>query len=291
MSQASVSKLARVAGSDGEEAVRRQASRAAGRLVGFLGHLMVFVLANLVVLVTAGGYPALIVALAWGIGLACHGFFAVAAPALHQRRTDEEVARRLQGTGVDERRRLEGRHARSLEELSASIAHEIRNPITAAKSLVQQIDLGAVLDAALRALEERLTRTRARIERDVDVTAGLRGDPEQLRRVIMNLVGNALDALDDSGAADPAVRVSIGRSLAGTEVWIRVRDNGPGIEAAMLARLWSPFATSKKGGTGLGLAITRKLVEAHGGTIEVTSVPSKGTEFVVTLPTGRGDRK
>ncbi len=327
MTESSVGRLARAAGS-GDDPIRRRARRAAGRLVWFLGHLIVWSLGILVLLVTAGWYPALVVALAWGIGLASHGFFAVVAPGLLRRRTDAEVVRQLQGSAAAARRQLEGRHARSLEELSASVAHEIRNPITAAKSLVQQmgedpmspdhaeyartaleeldrversvshllryardeelkledVDLASVLDAALRALEERRARSQARIERDVDVTARLRGDPEQLRRVLMNLVGNALDALDDAATSDPWVRISLGRSLAGTEVWVRVRDNGPGIAPALLDKIWSPFQTSKKNGTGLGLAITRKLVEAHGGTIEVTSAPAQGCEFVATFP-------
>ena len=75
-----------------------------------------------------------------------------------------------------------------------------------------------------------------------------------------------------------------GENLAGTECWLRVRDNGPGIEAAALAQIWSPFYTSKANGTGLGLAIAKKVVEAHGGTIESSSQPGAGAEFTITLP-------
>jgi C4-dicarboxylate-specific signal transduction histidine kinase len=71
-------------------------------------------------------------------------------------------------------------------------------------------------------------------------------------------------------------------------VWLRIADNGPGFDADALAKLWSPFhVTTKKTGNGLGLAITRKLVEAHGGTIEAAASASGGAEFVVSLPKQR----
>jgi signal transduction histidine kinase len=80
------------------------------------------------------------------------------------------------------------------------------------------------------------------------------------------------------------LEVLAGENLAGTECWLRVRDNGPGIDARTLAQIWSPFYSSKPSGTGLGLAIAKKVVEAHGGTIEVASQPGAGAEFTITLP-------
>jgi signal transduction histidine kinase len=308
--------------------VRTDAGRLAGHRVAFYGHTLVWGMVGLLLLVTAGLYVAVVVGLAWGVALSCHGFFAVLAPRLRRRWTAEELSEQIEVRVVGERRRSEGRHARSLEELSASIAHEIRNPITAAKSLVQQlrddphstdnaeyarialeeldrveravshllqyareeemqlatVDFADVIGSALDGIADRISRSPARVERDLDFDVTLRADPDKLRRVVMNLVGNALDALEESSSADPVVRISCGRSLAGTEVWLRVKDNGPGIEPARLAKIWSPFHTSKKSGTGLGLAITKKIVEAHGGTIEVKSEMAVGTELVATFP-------
>jgi signal transduction histidine kinase len=63
-----------------------------------------------------------------------------------------------------------------------------------------------------------------------------------------------------------------------------VRDNGPGIDPERVQEIFSPFFTSKESGTGLGLAISKKVVDAHGGSIEVDSGDGRGTEFVVTFP-------
>ena len=122
------------------------------------------------------------------------------------------------------------------------------------------------------------------LERRIDTEGRLRGDPEKLRRIVINLVGNAIDALEEGPTPDPHVEVAMGENLAGTEVWVRVQDNGPGMGAEVRERLFSPFYTSKPNGTGLGLAICRKLVDAHGGAIEVTSEPGSGTEFLLTFP-------
>jgi signal transduction histidine kinase len=226
------------------------------------------------------------------------------------------------------RRSLEDKHTRSLEQLSASIAHEIRNPITAAKSLVQQMGedpssrenvayanvaleeldrversishllkfareeemhVGALrvadlVDSALETFRERIARLGVSVTRELGGEGVMAGDAEKLRRVLINLTGNALDALEEARTPSPRIQVISGEDLAGREVWLRVRDNGPGIEPEALARIFSPFYSSKTSGTGLGLAISKKLVDAHGGSIEVQSTPGQGTEFLLTFP-------
>jgi two-component system sensor histidine kinase PilS (NtrC family) len=141
-----------------------------------------------------------------------------------------------------------------------------------------------VVESALALCQDRIARARVELRREIDGEGLLRGDGEQLRRVVANLLGNALDALEAGRTPAPRIDVALGENLAGTEVWVRIRDNGPGLNAEALAKLFRPFHTTKEGGTGLGLAITRKLVEAHGGTIEAHSEPGAGAEFLVTLP-------
>jgi signal transduction histidine kinase len=306
----------------------RRARRAAGHRIAFLGHALIWAAVCLLLLVVAGFFPALVVALSWGIGLVAHGFFGVMAPVLHARWVSAEVGRKLHESVTHERRASEGRHARALEALSAGVAHEIRNPITAAKSLVQQIaeaplapengeyakvaaqeldrversvthllryareepidlsemQIEEVVDQALEGLSARLKRSPARIEREANGDGWLHADRDKLRRIIVNLVSNALDALDESGFPDPTVRITSGRDLSGNEIWLGISDNGPGIEPERLGKIFDPFHTTKAEGTGLGLAIARKLAEAHGGSLIARSTLGSGSEFLVTFP-------
>jgi two-component system nitrogen regulation sensor histidine kinase GlnL len=117
------------------------------------------------------------------------------------------------------------------------------------------------------------------------------GDQEKLTQVVLNLVRNALDAVADT--PDPLVSFETGvagvrlRSAGGRTrplARISVQDNGPGIPEAMLSRLFTPFATSKPHGTGLGLAISSRIVDAHGGRMEVKNRPGGGVEANLYLP-------
>jgi signal transduction histidine kinase len=249
-------------------------------------------------------------------------------PRLREKFLRDQVEHKVHAHLSHERQTLEGQHARSMQELSASIAHEIRNPITAAKSLVQQmgeepdarenteyakvaleelsrversvshllrfareeelraavVPLSDIVESALETFRDRIGRSRVELARRFDTEGSLRGDPEKLRRIVINLVGNAIDALEESGTEKPRIEVQVGENLAGTEVWLRVADNGPGIDRELLDKMWSPFYTNKANGTGLGLSICKKLVDAHGGTIEAGIDPSGGAEFLLSFP-------
>jgi signal transduction histidine kinase len=311
-----------------EERALREARAEANRRIAFVAHLIPYLAVVTFLTLVAGVRAASIVALAWGIGLASHGFGALVAPRMRKRIIDQEVRKRVHADVTRERRTLADAHARHVEELAAGVAHEIRNPITAAKSLVQQmgedptarenveyanvalgelerveksishllrfareedvalaeVRIGDVVDAALDTLSGRIAGLGVKVERDVEGASAVRGDAEKLRRVVINLLGNALDAFADAKTAAPRLELAAGKNLAGSEVWLRVRDNGPGMDAEKLGRIWSPFYTSKSNGTGLGLALSKKVIEAHGGSIEASSAPGAGTEFIVTLP-------
>jgi signal transduction histidine kinase len=297
----------------------KRARKSANHRIAFYGHAMVWFAVILFLTAVAGPGPATIVALAWAIGLACHGYFGVLAPRLREQLIAEELKGHLQET----RRALKDEHLRSVAELSASIAHEVRNPITAAKSLVQQmaedprsddnveyarialeelerveqsvshllrfakeqnvqvadVALDAVVEEALDLLADRTDAVT--VVRRLDAAGTLRGDPEKLRQVVVNLVGNALDAVSDG--SDPQIEIETGNDLSGKGSWLRVSDNGPGIPSDVLPRIWSPFFTAKEHGTGLGLAISKKIVEAHGGTLEAESPAGGGTRMTVSF--------
>ncbi len=264
----------------------------------------------------------------WGIRMWRRYFKLMVEPGLRERIIEDEVQRQVQVNVSAERRSMEGEHSRDLEQLSASIAHEIRNPITAAKSLVQQmseepesldnaeyarvavqelerversithllrfardeeirfsqVSMSDVLESALETFRDRAAREGVEITKNFDTPGLVEGDADKLRRIVINLVGNGMDAVRDAHAPSPRLDISMGENLAGTEVWVRICDNGAGISDELRAKIFSPFVTSKRGGTGLGLPITKKLVEAHGGTIELSSAPGQGTEFVLTIP-------
>ncbi len=303
------------------------ARRRAERKVKLAGDLLWFAVIT-VILLRVFPVAGVIVLIVWGSGLARKAYELFFEPRLRERLVEQEVRKQVQATLSQERPLLEGEHARSLEQLSASIAHEIRNPITAAKSLVQQMEedptsrenveyarvaleelhrversvshllrfardeemgfsdlnMADVIDSALETFRDRLERRSVGLERRIDCEGALRGDAEKLRRVLINLVGNALDAFEEAGTREPRLEVSMGENLAGSEVWLRIKDNGPGIEPEARRRLFNPFYTSKANGTGLGLPISKKLVDAHGGSIEVESEPGAGAEFLITLP-------
>jgi signal transduction histidine kinase len=314
-----------------EERAYREARKAANRKIGFLSHLVPYGTVCLFLFFVAGFRPAMIVALSWGIGVALHYFFAILAPRLRQEIIEREVRQQVHANVSEQKRTLESRHAQHVEELSASIAHEIRNPITAAKSLVQQMGedpaspdnveyanvaldelqrveksishllrfareedvemtdvcLTDLVDSALETFRDRIAKIGVEVERDLAAEIPMRADPDKMRRVLINLVGNALDAFEEQAIASPRLQLRSGANLAGTEIWIRVKDNGPGIAPEKLDKIFSPFYTSKTSGTGLGLAISKKLVDAHGGAIEAQSSPGSGTEFVLTFPAPR----
>ncbi len=107
-------------------------------------------------------------------------------------------------------------------------------------------------------------------------------DRQQLVQVLTNLVQNAAQALRPGD--DRTVRVLATATTDGRSVEFQVRDRGPGIPAAIRSRVATPFFTTKARGTGLGLAISRKIVEAHGGTLEFDCPPDGGTVFRFRIP-------
>jgi PAS domain S-box-containing protein len=106
----------------------------------------------------------------------------------------------------------------------------------------------------------------------------IRIDRDQIKQVIWNIALNALQAMPEGGKLRVASEVGDGH------LKVRVRDSGVGISQDDLGRIFQPFYTSKKGGTGLGLSIAHRIVEAHGGSIDVKTKVGRGTEFTITLP-------
>jgi signal transduction histidine kinase len=163
-----------------------------------------------------------------------------------------------------------------------------------------ECDLHQLIESSLELVSDRVRDKETPVEKNF-APAAIRGfwDDEQIREVLVNLIGNAIDA---SGQMSP-VRVSTelvendhrARSIAdprqtrGQRARISITDFGSGMDAKTKGRLFEPFFTTKKRGTGLGLSIVRQIIDLHGGNIEVESEKGKGTTFRVELPLG-GER-
>jgi two-component system nitrogen regulation sensor histidine kinase NtrY len=108
----------------------------------------------------------------------------------------------------------------------------------------------------------------------------VRVDPEQMKRVMINLIDNALEAMGRQGT----IVIETARDVSNSLVRIVVADTGPGIPAAERDKLFLPYYSTKGRGSGLGLAIVRRIVAEHGGSIDVTDNVPTGTRFIIELP-------
>ena len=158
-----------------------------------------------------------------------------------------------------------------------------------------ETDLHELIDSSLELVADRLREKETRIERSFARSPILGNwDDDQLREVLVNLLGNAIDASEPKSPVIISTEFLESRSSPATidrvgtpkraRARIVITDHGAGMDAKMQARLFEPFFTTKKRGTGLGLPIVRQIVDLHGWNIEVESEPGKGTSFRIELP-------
>jgi nitrogen fixation negative regulator NifL len=217
----------------------------------------------------------------------------------------------------------------TMGELSASIAHELNNPLATValrtesllmrlpedseqrkplEIITQEVDRMAVLVNNLLQFSRRSHRQISTVDpreeivnsielvryhlrsRKIDLEQEfadplptIQADRQQLRQLFLNLLTNASDAMPEGGKL--TVRAALAGSSA-TAVAVEFADNGEGITAANLERIWDPFFTTKPEGkgTGLGLAICRRIVDEHGGTVEIRSQAGRGTTVKMVFP-------
>jgi signal transduction histidine kinase len=152
------------------------------------------------------------------------------------------------------------------------------------KLKMQQVSPSVIVDLVIQLLEHRLISYEVRIEviRKRPLPP-IPADPEQLKEVLVNLVVNACEAMKKGGRIVISEEETIERPI-GKMVVIRVSDNGPGIPGSLLDKVLQPFFTTKEEGTGLGLSIASRIIEEHGGRLNLTSTEGMGATFMITLP-------
>ena len=109
-------------------------------------------------------------------------------------------------------------------------------------------------------------------------------DIDRMKSCYQNLINNAADAMPNGGILNISIRQDA------KYVKVAFEDTGEGIQADDLSKIWEAYFTTKKTGTGLGLAISKRIIEAHGGSIEISSTPGEGTCARVSIPFSSGRR-
>ena len=168
---------------------------------------------------------------------------------------------------------------------ASEVVKRIRNLVKKETTVLMRVDLNSLAGDAVKLVQGDAVARNARIQLDLD--AGLPpvlGDPVQLQQVVINLLVNALDAVDRAESASRLIKVKTGNENAGCAM-ISVSDTGVGIDSETAKHLFEPFFTTKSQGMGLGLSISRSIVEAHGGTIRASASNDGGASFLVSLPT------
>jgi signal transduction histidine kinase len=214
----------------------------------------------------------------------------------------------------------------SLGLLSAGIAHEVNTPLTGISSYCQfildnpqdpenihmilkiqdqvqrankiirsllnfsrqkgevptELDLNRIINESIALVEHTLKKKNITLNKDYNFKNKLFGYSIRIQQMFINLLINAYDAITDSNGL-----ISISGLETNSDVMIRIKDNGKGIDPRYMKKIFDPFFTTKgKGkGTGLGLSITYTIVQEHYGDITVNSKLGKGTTFIVTFPT------
>jgi len=139
-------------------------------------------------------------------------------------------------------------------------------------------DLHGLIERVVNMLGDDPENAAIEVIRDFgDSVPVIAADGRQMEQVFLNLLLNAIQAMNHNGTLTIATRLN-GRHVVAT-----VSDTGPGIPMDKIGRIFEPFFTTRARGTGLGLAIVKKIVEAHGGRIEAASPPGSGARFMVTL--------
>ncbi|HNX77748.1 MAG TPA: ATP-binding protein [Candidatus Rifleibacterium sp.] len=143
-----------------------------------------------------------------------------------------------------------------------------------------EVEFAEIINPVLALVHHESERRRISLQADYPDNMKVFVDSEKLKQVFLNLIFNAVQAMTDGGQ----IIIRASRETDSPWATFEVQDSGAGMPQETVARIFEPFFTTKQRGTGLGLAIVKKIVDLHGGKIEVSSEPGKGTRFKIYLP-------
>lgn len=169
-------------------------------------------------------------------------------------------------------------------EQAGQIVRSVRGFVARQAPEFSAVDLPALIAQTLQLLE--LPVRTANVRTSIEAAATLppaRANPVEIQQVLVNLVVNAMEAMDGLPADDRVVQVRLCRDAKGMIV-VEVADRGPGIAASLAARIFEPYVTTKASGLGMGLMISRTIVESHGGALKLVRHKPPGATFRFTLP-------
>ncbi|HEX5058352.1 MAG TPA: ATP-binding protein [Kofleriaceae bacterium] len=207
-----------------------------------------------------------------------------------------DIAMREQAEGKNARSTLENIRTAGLR--AAELTEQLLAYAGRGGAGTIRVEPALVVEELLRIISPSIP-SEVRITVEIPTKLAVRGDPAQLRQVMLNLINNARDVLQGRGG-EIAVRAAIEEisgephphdvltAPAGTHVVIEVEDDGPGMDADTRRHVFEPFFTTKNRGHGLGLAAVLGIVRAHGGGIRVISAPGTGAKFQVLWPADAG---
>ncbi|MEE4240044.1 MAG: ATP-binding protein [Desulfopila sp.] len=156
------------------------------------------------------------------------------------------------------------------------------------KLKLEAVQLFTIIHSVIALMEYRLKKYDADlIYRSLPDLPKIHLDPDRIKEALVNLITNSCEAMEKGGVIEIDERIE-NDPEAGDMVVISVRDNGPGVPESIRYRITAPFFTTKEDGTGLGLSIVKRIVQEHGGKLEIPPSEEKKTEFIIKIPIQEG---
>ena len=174
---------------------------------------------------------------------------------------------------------------------AGEIVRGIRSLVRKDKSVRSRLNLNAVIADTLRLVSSDILLRESVVTTEMDHNLPqVDAVPVQIQQVLLNLIMNALDAVEALPPAERRIIIST-RSLKGESAEVSVRDFGPGLPEDRPEKVFDHFFSTKQTGMGMGLTVVRSIVETHGGTISAENAPDRGARFFFRLPVARGATK